>query len=77
MLKNVKSTTWLNKTMLFDITMTFEKNECQRCTRICFCIVLGNVILCDHCFETLHNDPETKNLMKSIEILHGLDNIEA
>ena len=51
--------------------MNFEKNECDRCTRICFVAVLGTSKLCDSCLTTLANSPDTKNVMKSLLETYG------
>ena len=57
--------------------MNFEKVTCQRCTRACFCAILGETKLCDLCLEAMVNDPETKTIMHSLFLVYGnIPNIE-
>jgi hypothetical protein len=46
--------------------MTFEKQFCNRCTRNCYCILVGTTFFCQACFEVLTLDPETRVHMKKI-----------
>lgn len=51
--------------------MTFENGICQRCTRRAYLIVFGQVKLCDSCFDTVSNDPETEQMMKQLMKNYG------
>ena len=56
--------------------MIYERNECQRCTRLAFCINLDKIHYCNACFETLSNDFETKEVMQKLLKTCGLLDIE-
>lgn len=56
--------------------MEFEKNECQRCTRICYVCVLGSCKLCDACLTIMSNDYETKQVMKALLETYGIPKLE-
>ncbi len=51
--------------------MEFERNECQRCTRMCYVCVVGTCKLCDLCFEAMCHDPETKKVMEALLSSYG------
>ena len=57
--------------------MEFEKNQCDRCTRVCFCCVLGTSRLCDLCLEAMIHDPDTKKIMSDLMTVYGIPQIEA
>lgn len=46
--------------------MSFENQECNRCTRICFCMLVGLDWYCKACFEEMKIEPQQK---KEIEII--------
>lgn len=51
--------------------MDFERNACDRCTRVCYVCVLGSIRYCDHCLEAMIHNPETKNLMIQVMKQYG------
>ena len=46
------------------MTYKYERNECQGCSRICYCIVWvengSSSILCDACFSAMKQAPDMK-----------------
>jgi len=68
-----KSTVGFNKKKRNDIVMTYLNKICSRCTRRAYCICFDELCYCDACFETMLNDPETKELMKKVLMQYGED----
>ena len=46
--------------------MAFENQECERCTRICYCMLIGLNWYCDECFTMMKYESQQK---KDIEII--------
>ena len=46
--------------------MSFEKQECDRCTRICYCMLIGLDWYCKACFDSMTQESQQK---KEIEII--------
>jgi len=56
--------------------MTFEKQSCNRCTNIHYCMLVGHNWYCEPCFEEMINDPETKRQVEKIMIQCGIEDLE-
>ena len=64
------------------MTYKYERNECQGCTRICYCIVWIDEltkpsILCNSCFTAMKEAPDMKIVIKRIFDRHGIPQLEA
>jgi len=46
--------------------MSVEIQECYRCTRMCFCMLIGLDYYCKACFDAMTYEPQQK---KEIEII--------
>ena len=57
--------------------MTFEKQFCNRCTNIHYCILTGSKWYCEPCFDEMINDPQQKKQIEKILIDCGLEDLEA
>ena len=55
--------------------MSFEKQECDRCTRICFCVLIGLNWYCNACFNSMTYEPQQKIEIEKIMSRFG-QNIE-
>lgn len=71
MLKNAKFAVWFITYHVEIRLMNFEKGNCQRCTRLCYVCVFGDVKFCDACLEAMIHNPETKTLMHTIMKQYG------
>jgi len=62
------------------MTYKYERNECQGCTRVCYCIVWvengSSSILCDACFSAMKQAPDMKIVMQRIFDRHGIPQLE-
>jgi hypothetical protein len=60
---------------------TYEKNDCQQCTRSCWCIIwidelCTSNILCQSCFEDMKASPDMKIVVDRIFKKHGIPQLE-
>jgi len=54
--------------------MTFEKQECNRCTRIDFCVLVGLDWYCKECWEMMNYDAfQKKDIQKIMARIPDLD----
>jgi len=57
--------------------MTYERQFCVRCTNVHFCVMVGSDFYCQNCFDTVVNDPETKENIAKIMLMSNIENIES
>jgi len=48
------------------MTWQINKNQCNRCTRVAFCIEHELGTYCENCFVTIHNDPSEKQTIDRV-----------
>ncbi len=55
--------------------MSYELQNCERCTRRCFCLVAGkDLTMCQACLTATINDPDgQQNIIKILE-KYGIEN---
>jgi len=56
--------------------MTFERQFCNRCTNVHYCMLIAKKWYCEPCFEEMINNPEQKKQIEKILIDCGLEDLE-
>jgi len=60
--------------------MTFEKQQCEKCHRVCFCILHyqknKGFWLCDNCYSWIIEDATIKDQMLETYKKFGMEDIE-
>ena len=51
--------------------MSFEKQDCDRCTRICYCMLFGLDWFCNACFESMTYETQQKKEIEKIMARFG------